>query len=186
MTIYGYLLLAAGTLLWCLPFPIARRKQRASRTDKRARWGIALICVAYSLLWQGQFWNMPPATWRLAVSGLLFVFADILSWTSARALGQHLRLDAAVGTAHELIQSGPYGVVRHPIYASMLFVLVATGLPIAPAYLFIPALCVFLAGTLIRIRVEDRMLAEQFGQRFQAYRRAVPALVPFPMARSIG
>ncbi len=105
--------------------------------------------------------------------------ASVLSWSAARALGRQLRIDAAVSADHRLIKSGPYALVRHPIYTSMLCVVIATGLLITPVYLFIAALAVYFIGTEIRIRVEDNLLAARFADEFKAYQNRVPALIPF-------
>jgi protein-S-isoprenylcysteine O-methyltransferase Ste14 len=78
-----------------------------------------------------------------------------------------------------LIRSGPYRFVRNPIYTSMLCVLLATALLITPLWLFVAALAVFLIGTTIRIRAEEKLLAGRFGEQFSAYRRSVSRLVPF-------
>ena len=177
---YTYCLLAAGTFLWCLPFVLARTRHRdPSQLDRRARWGIALQCISYSLLWQGRFWERHPQGWQFALAIAFFALACGLSWTGSRALGRHLQLDAALDPAHRLVQSGPYRFIRHPIYTSMLCVLMGTGVLIAPLYLLAPAALVFLAGAGIRMRVEDGILAARFGEQFAAYRHQVPRMLPF-------
>ncbi|MGH9646858.1 MAG: methyltransferase family protein [Bryobacteraceae bacterium] len=179
MPLYGYLIVAAGTLLWFAPFPLTRWNFKSPASiDRRARWGVALEAIGYSLLWQGEFWTRQPAGWRVAVSILLFTTACFFSWTGARTLGRHLRLDAALTADHELIRSGPYRLIRHPIYASMLCVLLGTGLLIASWPLLIAGILVFTVGTEIRVRIEDGLLSSRFGDEFQNYRRAVPAYIP--------
>jgi len=180
MTVWHYALIAAGSVLWAAPFPFFRKGRKGlSALDRRARWGVLLECLGYTLLWQGSFWTRSPAPWRTAVSILLFAAAGALSWTSARALGRQLRVDAALGAEHELICSGPYRLVRHPIYTSMLCVVLGTGLLISPWYLLAAALAIFLAGTEIRMRVEEDLLEARFGDRFRRYRRDVPRFIPF-------
>jgi protein-S-isoprenylcysteine O-methyltransferase Ste14 len=180
MPAYVYFVLAAGSILWCAPFVFARVKRRQPfQLDRRARWGIALECVAYSLLWQGPFWERTPEWWSFASSVSFFVLACLLSWSGARALGRQFRIDAAVDLNHELVRSGPYRLVRHPIYTSMLCVMLGTGLLVSPLYLLLLAVFVFLAGTEIRMRVEDALLASRFGEQFKEYQLAVPRLVPF-------
>jgi len=75
--------------------------------------------------------------------------------------------------------AGPYRFVRHPIYASMFSVLLGAGFLTTPWWLFIPAIILFLIGTEIRVRIEDKLLAAHFGAKFDAYRKSVPAYVPF-------
>src|SRR6185437_11164949 len=143
-----------------------------------ARWGVVLEAIGYSLLWQGEFWARAPAEWRVAVSILFFTIACFFSWTGTRALGRHLRLDAALNPDHELVRSGPYRVIRHPIYASMLCVLLGTGFLVARWALLIAGVLVFIAGTEIRVRIEEKLLASRFGDEFLEYRRGVPAYIP--------
>jgi protein-S-isoprenylcysteine O-methyltransferase Ste14 len=180
MPLSAYLILAAGTILWVAPFPLAmRRGGTPQRLDKRARWGVALEGVAYTLLWQGPFWRRSPAVWQLAASIVSFALACVLSWTGAAALGKHLRVDAVVGEDHRLVQTGPYRFVRHPIYASMLGVLLGTGVVLSPLWMLPIAVAIFLAGTEIRVRIEDGLLAARFGEEFLKYQRSVPAYLPF-------
>jgi protein-S-isoprenylcysteine O-methyltransferase Ste14 len=177
---YAYGIVVAGTILWVIPFPLVRAKQKGLLTlDRTARWGVALEGIGYTLLWQGSFWTRSPALWQTGLSILLFVMACTLSWTAAFALGRQLRVDAALAANHELIRSGPYRFVRHPIYTSMLGVLAGTGVLVAPWYLMLPGLAVFLIGTEIRMRTEDRLLEARFGDKFRNYRQTVPGLLPF-------
>ena len=181
MNILRYVILAIGTIAWFAPFPVyyTRGAKGPLTKDYAARWGILLECVAYSLLWQGHFWLITPAFWQFALSVLLFVIAAVTSWTASIALGRYLRVDAALDTGHELIRSGAYRFVRNPIYSSMLCVILATALLVTPLWLFFIALAVFLVGTTIRIRAEEKLLAARFGEQFTAYRRSVSRLIPF-------
>src|SRR4030081_1618877 len=96
---------------------------------------------------------------------------------SGRAQSRHPR---GVAHADALITSGPYRLGRHPIYTSMLGILLATGSLITPWWLFLPSLILFIIGTEIRVRIEDHLLASQFGDRFAEYQKRVPAYIPFP------
>jgi protein-S-isoprenylcysteine O-methyltransferase Ste14 len=178
--LHGYVILAAGWLLWLAPFVLARRANEPARVlDRRARWGILLVVIGYAVLWQGKFWERPLPAWRLAISVGLLLLASVFSWTGTRALGKQLRFDAGLSSDHQLVTSGPYGVVRHPIYTSMLCLMLGTGIVISPPLLFALGLVAFLAGTEIRVRAEERLLASRFGDTFAEYRRRVPAYVPF-------
>jgi protein-S-isoprenylcysteine O-methyltransferase Ste14 len=180
MPAYAYGILLAGIIAWFTPFVLAHRKvASASMVDKRSRWGVLLQLSAYTLLWQGQFWTRQFPPWRLVVCIALFGLAILLSWTSSSALGRHLRVDAALGAEHQLIRSGPYGLVRNPIYTSMLLVLCATAVVVTPWQLFVPSLVLFVIGTEIRVRTEEVLLAARFGEDFQQYKRSVPAYIPF-------
>src|SRR5208283_1171929 len=123
-----YVILATGWLLWLTPFLLAyRKKQAAAQVDQRARWGMLLIAVGYSFLWQGKFWERSLPGWRVPLGVFFLILAAILAWTATRALGRQWRVDAGLISDHELVTSGPYRLVRHPIYTSMLCMLLGTG-----------------------------------------------------------
>jgi len=177
---YVYIVFVVGWIVWMTPFFLIKRTGvKAQRLDRRARWGILLEAIAFSLLWQGRFWERSPEPWRVVVTVVLFVLASVLSWSGTRALGRQWRMDAGVNRDHELVTSGPYRVVRHPMYASMLCLLVGTGLLVTPWPLLVLSIALFVIGTEIRVRIEDRLLAASFSDRFAAYQRTTPAYIPF-------
>jgi protein-S-isoprenylcysteine O-methyltransferase Ste14 len=183
MPAYAYFIAGAGWILYMTPFLLRyarRNKARAVKRDRRARWGMPFIAVAYSLLWQGSFWMRSPAPWRIAVAVLFFLAACVLAWSSLTVLGRQWRFDAAVNADHRLVQSGPYRLIRHPIYTSLFCVLLGTGaLLVTPLSLLLPAFLALTIGTEIRVRIEDKLLAAQFGGEFLEYQRRVPAYIPF-------
>lgn len=180
MPVYAYLVILAGITIWFYPFvPAHKKTSPAKMVDRRSRWGMLLQFLAYTVIWQGHFWERSLPVWRLLTSIVLFVLAAILSWRSSRALAGQLRVDAALGEEHTLVKSGPYALVRNPIYTSMLLVLCAMAVIISGWQLFAIALLLFVVGTEIRVRTEERLLASHFGEEFQAYRRSVPAYIPF-------
>ncbi len=181
MHAFKYSIAAVGTVLWCAPFVIGfvRTKRKPFQLDRTARWGMVLECVAYSLLWQGAFWLTSADWWRITLSLVFFSLACLLSWTCTHALGKQWRVDAALGPEHALVRSGPYRIIRHPIYTSMLCVLLGTGFVVTSLTLLLVAVIVFFIGTEIRMRVEDRLLQSAFGKQFKEYEQTVPRLIPF-------
>ena len=171
--------LMAGWVAWGAAFvPAVLRRRTAATRDRNARWGLLLQGAGYALVWSGVSRAVPPGSSRVAGAVAFFALAAALSWTAVRALGRHWRIEAGLDSDHELVRSGPYRVVRHPIYTSMLGMLVATGLLVASWPVLAAALALEIAGTEVRVRVEDALLAARFGAAFEEYRRGVPAYVP--------
>jgi protein-S-isoprenylcysteine O-methyltransferase Ste14 len=180
MPSYAYAILGIGWLLWVAPFfLIKRRHVKPDKRDPRARWGIVLQGLGYSLLWQGAFWQRALSGWRVGASLCLLVAASLLSWSGAHALGKQWRFDAGINADHELITIGPYRLLRHPIYASMLSLLLGTGLLITPWWRLLLSTLVFIVGTEVRVSIEDGLLAQRFGDRFREYQRTASAYIPF-------
>ena len=98
-------------------------------------------------------------------------------------LGKQWSLQARVLENHELVQRGPYRVVRHPIYTGMLGMLVAGGLAYGHWIGLLLGLVVYYIGTVMRIRSEERLLREQFGSAYTDYTHTVPAFLPLLLSR---
>lgn len=179
MVMLGALVIAVGTVLWLFPFfPAKRGSGSLIAVDRRCRWGLLLQVVAIGLMLESPFWAVTELSWRVGAAVIFFLLAAGLSWTATRALGSQLRFDAAIGVEHNLIRFGPYRWIRHPIYASMLCLVWGMGFVATPWLLFMAATVVFLIGTEIRVRIEDRLLTERFGDSFRQYQRSTPAYVP--------
>ncbi|HYS53537.1 MAG TPA: isoprenylcysteine carboxylmethyltransferase family protein [Thermoanaerobaculia bacterium] len=99
------------------------------------------------------------------------------SWARLH-LGRQWSGSVTVKADHELIRSGPYAVVRHPIYTGLLAGVAGTALARATIGAFCGVVLIGV-GCLIKIRVEERMMTEQFGDAYRDYRRDVRTLIPF-------
>ena len=76
MPAYAYAILAAGWLFWMTPFLLIKRNRApGAKLDRRARWGVLLEALAYSMLWWGNFWTRSPQPWRVAISVIFFLLA---------------------------------------------------------------------------------------------------------------
>jgi protein-S-isoprenylcysteine O-methyltransferase Ste14 len=102
-----------------------------------------------------------------------------LAWTSVTHLGKQFRVHAGLYHDHALVKTGPYAIVRHPIYASLLAALLCTLLLLTPWQWIAVSLALFIGGTEIRVRSEEQLLASRFEEEFEVYRKAVPAYIPF-------
>ena len=79
---------------------------------------------------------------------------------------------------HAIIRTGPYALVRHPIYTGLLMAFAGTAL----ARLTIATLtgiALILAGLIVKIGQEERLLIHHFGAGYDAYRADVRALIPY-------
>jgi len=135
-------------------------------------------------------WLLPPALIALRVgeieagwlpvrvAGLAagLAGAALLAW-AAVVLGRFLMHEAAVRADHALVVSGPYRLVRHPVYAGYLALLLGS----AVASLNVCLLLIWpvsLVGILIQAGSEERLLTARFGREYECYARRVGFLVP--------
>ncbi len=169
-------------VLWLFPFLRKRftgPKRQANVMARSADWGLALESAGILFAW---LWlpNTPvPGSARAISSMVLAPIATVFGWLAVRHLGKQLRVLAGLYADHELIRTGPYAIVRHPVYASLFLMMLATGLLFARWPLLLLSIVLYIAGTEIRIHAEEGLLRQRFGEEFEEYRRQVPAYLPF-------
>jgi protein-S-isoprenylcysteine O-methyltransferase Ste14 len=145
----------------------------------------ALIGVAFFLLLSRR----PPGyldialtstpVWLGVVGDGLYVASVVFAMWGRVALGSNWSgAVAAVREGHELVQSGPYRFVRHPIYTGLLFAMLGTAFTIGTAASYI-AVLLALAAFLVRIRIEEALMVSQFPETYPAYKQQTAALIPF-------
>ncbi|HTQ85363.1 MAG TPA: isoprenylcysteine carboxylmethyltransferase family protein [Candidatus Solibacter sp.] len=173
---------------------LIRKKPAGAATERRApaaTVGIVLQGIAIAAVWALAAERFPDFALPQMLLRVLCVSGDLLAaaavWLVAdaiRVLGKQWSIQARLVEGHRLVVEGPYSHMRHPIYTGMLLMLVATGFAFSVFWALLIALPIFAAGTAIRVRAEERLLHEAFGEDFEAYRRCVPAVIPRWSSRS--
>lgn len=157
--------------------------ESGTRRDRRSQLGIAIQGIGMAL---AGFGVVKPTLASFSAAGLagtavvflLMAGAVALFAASSRELGRNWSLVARMRSDHELVRTGAYARVRHPIYLGMLLFLLAFAVALGHWVQLLIALPVFFTGTAIRTRLEERLLEQQFGERFREYRSSTPALIP--------
>jgi protein-S-isoprenylcysteine O-methyltransferase Ste14 len=168
--------------VWVYPFIFHaphKQKRESVTIVGPTRIGLLLECTAILLAFVFRMPADRQSAWRMAASMICGPIAGVLAWSSVTHLGRQFRIHAGLYHDHALVTSGPYAIVRHPIYASLLAMLLCTLLLLTPWPWCAASLALFICGTEIRVRSEEKLLAARFGEEFEAYRKAVPAYIPF-------
>lgn len=123
------------------------------------------------------FWLTPlPIAWPLLVVAAL---GFALCWWARLYLGPLWSARVTRKDDHRIIDSGPYGIVRHPIYTGLIAALGATAFTF-PGPLNLAGFVLLIVAFSIKARLEERFLGEELGaEAYAAYRARVPMLVPF-------
>jgi protein-S-isoprenylcysteine O-methyltransferase Ste14 len=163
---------------------MARVSRKAAAVQDRGSLGILI-----GLQWLGIALNfalaalVPEAAmpWP-QVFFLLGVFCMLLGvalrWYAIWTLGRYFTRDVAVSADQEVVQRGPYRVVRHPAYSGTFLTMLGLGLALTNwASLVALLACVFL-GHLYRVSIEERALIEAIGQPYLEYMRNTKRFIP--------
>ena len=170
---------------------LAQFNKRASRSAAMTGWGARLLILAGVLvvLWfrrhaatglaasigrAGSLHPGPAVQWLgvgLCLAGFGFAF-----WARAH-LGRNWGMPMSLRQGHELVTSGPYAYVRHPIYTGIMLAMIGSALTVGIQWLALFVL--YFAYFLFSARTEERMMLAQFPDTYPAYRRRTRMLIPF-------
>jgi protein-S-isoprenylcysteine O-methyltransferase Ste14 len=117
----------------------------------------------------------PPLQWlalAITVAGVAFAI-----WAREH-LGRYWSGTVTFKEGHQLIRTGPYRLVRHPIYTGLLFGIVGEALARGDGRGLL-AIVLALLGLWRKLTIEERLLGRHFGDEYARYRREVRAIIPF-------
>jgi len=98
--------------------------------------------------------------------------------SSSRTMGKNWSLVARTRNDHNLVQAGPFALVRHPIYVALFLFMCAMAIAYGHMRNLLIGVPLFAFGTWMRIRHEERLLREMFGGEYDAYAARVKRFVP--------
>jgi protein-S-isoprenylcysteine O-methyltransferase Ste14 len=165
----------------------AWRDRAASKPPWREQIGYRLLAmIGFFLLFRSfghdesaeiVLWHMPLkagwATVAIACAGFAF------TWWARLHLGRLWSSNVGRKADHRVVDTGPYGIVRHPIYTGITLASIAAAALRGTAVSWLGA-GVMTAGWYVKARLEERFLRDQLGaEAYDAYARRVPMLIPF-------
>lgn len=170
-------------LLWFLPAIFGKRTIQRQTSGSRLVQ-VILILIAYRLLFRPIPWDVlnlhiVPATPSATIAGYSLLAAGMLFACWARVfLGGNWSATVTLKQDHTLVRSGPYRLVRHPIYTGLLVAMLGTAIAVGELRCF---LGVGLAAVAWKMKslTEEALMVQQFGEQYARYRMEVKALVPY-------
>ncbi|MGD0037794.1 MAG: isoprenylcysteine carboxylmethyltransferase family protein [Bacteroidota bacterium] len=183
----GYVILC--WIVFAISFLLREKpeKVRNIKSGETSKMGIIMVGIGFMMVFsfhRTAYTSILPS-WDIIntfISLLTVVISTYSVWlllSGVRYLGKQWQMKAGIVEHHQLITSGPYAIVRHPIYTGMLGMLMATGLAMTTFQVFVYASIIAIIGTLLRLQKEEILLHEQFGEKFEKYAASVPTLFPF-------
>jgi len=181
----SYVIWSAWAISWWLAaLWSSRAESRASMAEQVPYRmlniaGFVLLFAVQTRRYNGplRLWTLPTsACWAMAALCLVgFAFA----WWARIHLGKLWSAFVTRKADHHIIDTGPYGIVRHPIYTGLILAAFALAIEKGTVIALAGALLASL-GFWIKARLEEGFLREQLGaEAYDSYRRRVPMLMPF-------
>jgi protein-S-isoprenylcysteine O-methyltransferase Ste14 len=163
-----------------------RTKRAVQAQTLGSRLAQASLPLAGAVLLFNSHLAIGPLAWRFVPDSAFIAYTGLaLTWAGtgfaiwARfCLGQNWSANVTIKEGHQLRQSGPYAVVRHPIYSGFLLAFLGTALALGQVRGLVAGALAFL-GWKLKSGMEEKFMEQRFGAEYAAYRRRVKALIPF-------
>ena len=138
---------------------------------------ILLLHSSRRMLGEGRLWHV-GYDGGYALAAVTFACVVFVWWARIH-LGRLWSGAITLKQDHRIIDTGPYGLVRHPIYTGLIVSILATAAAQATVTGLLGA-AVIVFGLWLKARIEERFLTAELGaEAYGGYRRRVPMLVPF-------
>ena len=145
--------------------------------ELRIRAVIAVIVIVLIRLGAFRDHSLNTAPWRAGLGLALFVVGLAFAIWARVHIGLNWGSPMSQKDKPELVTSGPYRLVRHPIYSGILVAGTGTAVALSWAWLIAVALAgVYFSYSAV---VEERYLTEKFPETYPSYKRSTKMVVPF-------
>jgi protein-S-isoprenylcysteine O-methyltransferase Ste14 len=160
--------------------PNRRRESRLSRTAHIVPLFIAIFLLALPDRREGWFYaQFLQHSITVYWVGVVMLIAGLgFSVWARRRLGGNWSGTVTLKEGHELIRTGPYRWVRHPIYSGLLLGFIGTAVSLGE-WRGVAAIVLATAALLLKVRLEEEWMIETFRDGYRRYRAEVKALIPF-------
>ncbi len=181
----------AACLVWLVPEMTGMFSQMAKISRKTVevqdRGSMRLLI---GLQWAGLALNFALAGWfpaaaitwqptALFLLGVLFILLGVaLRWYAIRTLGGYFTRDVAVSFDQQVVQHGPYHLIRHPAYSGTFLTMLGVGLATTNWASLICLLLGVFAGHFHRVNIEEKALMQTIGQPYIEYMQRTRRFIP--------
>lgn len=180
-----------GIVAWyVIRYPFERRAKRVqvvkdarSPTDiaglASALFGLAILPGIYVATGIPETANYPTSAWAIALGAIAFSCALWVFRRSHKELGRNWSITLEIREKHQLISSGPYALIRHPMYTSFLLIALGQALLLSNWVVGLAGLIGFAILFFLRVNKEERMMLENFGPQYRTYMERTKRIIPY-------
>lgn len=164
-----------------------RSRSRTGTKQDRSTLGVIWVVIMVSIA-AGVYvarstslraFELPYGQMFAVVGVVLFVAGLFLRWWAIITLGRFFTVDVVIEKDHEVVERGPFRLVRHPSYTGVLLAFVGFALTLRNWAALLIVLVPIFAAFIRRMNVEEEALSRALGSRYADYMRRTKRLVPF-------
>jgi len=171
-------------VVWAVTALFTKRSVYREARAQRLGYSLLLLAACF-LVFRGERFHKPISQRVSPVNEITIWIGVVLCviglgfciWARL-TLGRNWSGTVTLKEGHELIQRGPYRIVRHPIYTGLLVMIVATAIVMGHSVGVVGVLLAFVSFW-IKLSYEEEVMLRQFPERYRDYQRRVKRLIPF-------
>ncbi len=159
----------------------SRTGTKQDRSTLRVLWLVIMVSVAAGI-YVAKHWPaaaLPGVRSFAFVGVVLFVAGLLLRWWAIVTLGRFFTVDVTIEKDHELVERGPFRMVRHPSYTGVLLAFGGVALSLGNWAALLVILLPIGAAFIHRMNVEENALSDALGPQYTGYMRRTKRLMPF-------
>lgn len=175
------------TFLWLFEFILLRPKSKGQKTSEKTSFLYILCSVLTVVILNIVSGFFPFLRISYVVlheplmifSLILYTIGLLLRYVSILYLGKYFTRDVSIESKHELISSGPYTLLRHPLYVGLF--LLTTSVPLFFGHMYVYVLAIILMSTVLnqRMKLEEALLTEHFKESYTTWKSKRYRFIPF-------
>jgi len=177
-----YFVWFASELIGAALIPALRARAATRVKRDRGSRALILLTVGGSLIialyfGYGGFERLPD--WLFYPGIFLMLLGVALRQWAIAVLGRFFSLNVQVVEDHQVVDKGPYRLVRHPSYTGLLITFIGISLAVQSLGALLVLLAVFTVSFGYRIRVEEKTLLSELGESYASYMKRTKRLIPY-------
>jgi protein-S-isoprenylcysteine O-methyltransferase Ste14 len=158
---------------------LVKRSKEIQVKTRNDKGSLIFLWLVITCGFFGGFILSKPMNQFWAGFGILFIIAGlIIRWVAILQLGNSFTVDVAVNNAAKLKTDGVYKRIRHPSYLGILLVVIGFSTIMSSFYSFLVLVVPEFLAIIYRIRVEEQLLKNEFGDSYSRYSRDTKKLIP--------
>ena len=189
MDLFAYIYFAAVIAEMAIRAPISSKQRKEPKSNRKITTqenimlgllfiAMLLVPILYVATPWLDFANYTLPVWARWLGVLIMAGAIFVFWRSHADLGLNWSPSLEIREKHELITRGIYSLIRHPMYASQWLWVIAQPLLLLNWIAGWLNLLVFIFFYTLRVKAEEQLMLEQFGDEYRAYMQKVGAVLP--------
>ncbi|WP_394892462.1 protein-S-isoprenylcysteine O-methyltransferase [Mesorhizobium sp. AaZ16] len=187
----GEIVWVLGVVAWyMIRYPFERRAKRSRVVSDRrspsdiaglaaALLGLAIVPGFYIATGIPETADYPASAWAVALGSIVFATALWVFRRSHKELGRNWSITLEIRERHKLVCTGPYAVIRHPMYTSFMLMGLGQAFLLSNWVAGAAGLIGFAVLFFLRVDKEERMMMENFGPEYRAYMERTKRIIPY-------